>query len=603
MTKRNGIIINGEWLGNRVVLNDLFRTICFISPVIMLEFTKIINKLCYGRDLFTIQNFDFSDKDTILIEFSSKKINGKAFLTFEIIDNELSLKTATYKVTPFNIEAEIFEQMVVKANLASANSYIKIDEKEEKNYRTLPTKNIVKSFKKSEFEPTSKNLAEENIAENVSKNTIEETHSENIENNTASKLDNVSEIANNVSFDEPQNVTETLTNKPQEENLNNSEKFENSVSGKKEVKTLEAPKVQNSNETIAEKEVLPEKELKQNLKENNTAENTKPEFESNQTKTQAGVNEGVNQGVNEGVNQGVNEDVNKEKNEIINQDVNEGTNEKVNSQINEKQAENIDTISEAKTDEVSATVEENNTQVFDTIQETQDEIVEKITEDTELNETLISGEEDEEKEEINSIDLSDNFAENEDIQNDFENIEENEDSVDSILDKLNEKFSSFKETEEYKVPDIEEFDDKEEEDTIAEECFIGLYCDEEEFKSDIEADAEEYFVGMYCSEEDETQTEDNIATEEESEPEPYLAEIENLKQELNKLKEASEIPSFKEEFWNRLKSAPVTVIENEDADFKILSTEECVNAAILDSDTFLAGEKIYRWGETLYLED
>ena len=41
----------------------------------------------------------------------------------------------------------------------------------------------------------------------------------------------------------------------------------------------------------------------------------------------------------------------------------------------------------------------------------------------------------------------------------------------------------------------------------------------------------------------------------------------------------------------------------EDTNFRILGSEEHVVANILDEDLFVAGDKLYRWGDTLYFDE
>ena len=41
----------------------------------------------------------------------------------------------------------------------------------------------------------------------------------------------------------------------------------------------------------------------------------------------------------------------------------------------------------------------------------------------------------------------------------------------------------------------------------------------------------------------------------------------------------------------------------EDTNFRILGSKEHVVANILDEDLFVAGDKLYRWGDTLYLDE
>ena len=65
MRKFKGIMINGEWLGDRVIINGVFRAICAISPKIMSEFVHLINKLDESLSQFTVTSFEFSNTDGI----------------------------------------------------------------------------------------------------------------------------------------------------------------------------------------------------------------------------------------------------------------------------------------------------------------------------------------------------------------------------------------------------------------------------------------------------------------------------------------------------------------------------------------------------------
>ena len=58
MRKLNGITINGEYLGNSVVINGMFRAICTISPVIMRDFVQIINRIDRLEEAVKIKNFN-----------------------------------------------------------------------------------------------------------------------------------------------------------------------------------------------------------------------------------------------------------------------------------------------------------------------------------------------------------------------------------------------------------------------------------------------------------------------------------------------------------------------------------------------------------------
>ena len=80
-----------------------------------------------------------------------------------------------------------------------------------------------------------------------------------------------------------------------------------------------------------------------------------------------------------------------------------------------------------------------------------------------------------------------------------------------------------------------------------------------------------------------------------------LNEMLVLKEELNKLKEEPQKPDVAS-FWgdNEKKS---NYIDDSEADFRIMGSEKRVNASILDEEMFVAGDKLYKWGDMLYLEE
>ena len=87
MRKLNGITINGEYLGNSVVINGMFRAICTISPVIMRDFISIINKIDALEEAVKIHNFNCGF-DSIDIEFENKNFKGIASLYFKLIEGQ-----------------------------------------------------------------------------------------------------------------------------------------------------------------------------------------------------------------------------------------------------------------------------------------------------------------------------------------------------------------------------------------------------------------------------------------------------------------------------------------------------------------------------------
>ena len=78
-----------------------------------------------------------------------------------------------------------------------------------------------------------------------------------------------------------------------------------------------------------------------------------------------------------------------------------------------------------------------------------------------------------------------------------------------------------------------------------------------------------------------------------------LNEMFVLRDELNKLK--NEKVTYEDIFGKKEKMK--NNIEDEDADFRIMGSEERINASILDEELFIDGDKLYKWADTLYLDE
>lgn len=84
MRKLKGITINGEWLGDNVVINANFRAICNIAPFVMQEFAKLVNSINELDSAVAINNFYFPDNNTVDIEFSNANFSALAKLYFNL---------------------------------------------------------------------------------------------------------------------------------------------------------------------------------------------------------------------------------------------------------------------------------------------------------------------------------------------------------------------------------------------------------------------------------------------------------------------------------------------------------------------------------------
>ena len=102
-----------------------------------------------------------------------------------------------------------------------------------------------------------------------------------------------------------------------------------------------------------------------------------------------------------------------------------------------------------------------------------------------------------------------------------------------------------------------------------------------------------YFADLYtevnCNQEDFSQNDKENLT-----MKAMLNEIMYLQEELTKLKEIKPV-------WEKRKEQ--NEITDDMADFRIMKNGVSINASIVDEETFVAGDTLYKWGEMLYLEE
>ena len=127
MRTLKGIMINGEWLGAKVLINSLFRTICNISPLIMQEFIKLINDIERLDEVVTIENFSFSsNKNSINIDFKNQKMKGLATLSFKKENGILFLNDKFVEI--FDENKGVEQNNVQMDKISESHSYIKNEE-------------------------------------------------------------------------------------------------------------------------------------------------------------------------------------------------------------------------------------------------------------------------------------------------------------------------------------------------------------------------------------------------------------------------------------------------------------------------------------------
>ena len=133
MKKLKGITINGEWLGDNVVINANFRAICNLAPFVMQEFAKLVNSIEKLESAVTINSFYFPDNNTVDIEFSNNNFSGLANLCFhlqnglpELVNRSLTVYTEELKTTEegdFKDSEEIFDKISENQEVETINEY------------------------------------------------------------------------------------------------------------------------------------------------------------------------------------------------------------------------------------------------------------------------------------------------------------------------------------------------------------------------------------------------------------------------------------------------------------------------------------------------
>jgi len=162
MRKLNGITINGEYLGNSVVINGMFRAICTISPVIMRDFVTIINKIERLEDAVKIKNFNCGF-NSIDIEFGNTLSKGLASLYFKLKNGEPEM--TDYKLVLNGVEYGS-AQNKIPATVTNPNS------ERQKRLRELKERKIEQQKKLNELKKQKieelKKRAEERKAQSLS---------------------------------------------------------------------------------------------------------------------------------------------------------------------------------------------------------------------------------------------------------------------------------------------------------------------------------------------------------------------------------------------------------------------------------------------------
>lgn len=137
MRKLKGIIINGEYLGNKVAYSGLFRAIYCISPVIIAEFIKLVSEYGTRYAPLRITGFDLPEDHRIVIRFANKKCRGYADLSFavknymlELIDSDVQVMSLVPEKSAIDEVEEPLEEQDVQEDNTEEVEEVVIEESE-----------------------------------------------------------------------------------------------------------------------------------------------------------------------------------------------------------------------------------------------------------------------------------------------------------------------------------------------------------------------------------------------------------------------------------------------------------------------------------------
>lgn len=478
MRKLKGITINGEWLGDNIIINANFRAICNLVPFVIQEFAKLVNSIDKLDNAVAINNFYFLDNNTVDIEFSNSNFSGLANLCFhlqhglpELVNRSLTIYTDEQKnteETEIKDAEEILDEISENQEVETINEYTETCQEANEICETASEETIENSDEiLPELETTEEPL-----------DTIEKEVTSSEENETIleSKIDKQDAIS--------MMVEDLATKAPA-------------------LAPIQIQVIQATQEPLE----IPQTE--------NVAQETDNEFVEQEEFSAAAEEEETSDNI-------------VDIDEIKNEDVELQKSDNIDNSINEKTENN--SIEYAK-DETPSEIELN----FE----------------------------------------PENSSENVTIEDENKIIEQNENTEISYnVDKteVEEDKNIIENKKETKEPEISE-EQKEE----IQDCLSDFY------ESTLSPTIEQI----------ELKGADNLAMQ------AMLNEMFILRDELNKLK--NEKVTYEDIFGKKEKMK--NNIEDEDADFRIMGSEERINASILDEELFVAGDKLYKWGDTLYLDE
>lgn len=190
MRKLKGITINGEWLGDNIIINANFRAICNFAPFVIQEFAKLINSIDNLDNAVTVNNYYFPDNNTINIEFSNNSFSGLAHLCFHLLNGLPETVSKNLTVYTKNSDTKNNDLKEIADENVKNIEAITVDEDIEVSKEIYPTQHdeSEKNCDKTLTEPDlAENLTEmiENRADDCQKDKTTVNHDSSIDTENA----------------------------------------------------------------------------------------------------------------------------------------------------------------------------------------------------------------------------------------------------------------------------------------------------------------------------------------------------------------------------------------------------------------------------------
>ncbi len=549
MKNLTGITLNGEWLGNNVLINSMFRSICTISPIVMQEFIHIINGIDQLEDAVSIQNFNCKDKNSIDIEFANKELCGLASLYFTMNDGNPEL----------------------------INSFLKLDKKED-----IVTENAIEVIEESIKSKPAKNKRRKSKKNNQADIDSKNDYSNDADYNYAEDNEYIEDTDYDNNYDEEQDVV-NYYDTPAYNNCDDSIEYQaGSYDGYAEDDEQQV-QIKYANITIAQED----------------RGNSLARQQDNEYYEEKNINDLIDKSEEVAIENNCSHRDNNEnaseyldnKKEFDSKARTEEDKNSDNNNVNRTARESSATARHERNSQPSRqrgmrpqNLERTATPV-PSRGNTQGRGQGRISADSDLQQIVITA---------NSINITPSDFEQNGRKSRGHNLES---AIEDNTKNRNINDNEITDTEANKefIENNEENKDvnKNDHQIIIPEIINENYNPE---------DISEFLADFYTSDKIEAEI-----TREQA----LLKEIQSLKEEINELhgqkrgseEEEEETPMTLEEFYARQLKKAESKANTYGYTFRIVGTNKRLRANVVDPELFIAGDKLYRWGEKLYLEN